>query len=241
MPVRSIPRSYRSITGRLAGVCPGQSVEHESPLERDCALLFQNHPVTASIESQPVRIEFVAPDKKGHLRRRPYIPDFLVRFLRGSGRAPMLVEVKYHEELTTKHDEYLPKVRATRQYARERGWNYRIYTERHIRGRGHLLRNLKFLQSYRRDGRDALAAKALLSVLATFGGASARTLLERCAGVNREKRARFVACLWRMIATHEVRVDLQAAPLTLETLVHAAAPVRGATTSTRPIIFINQR
>lgn len=239
MPVRSIPRSYRSITGRLSGFRPGQSVEHESLLERDCALLLQSDPAVASIESQPVRIEFVAPDKKGRPRSRPYIPDFLVRFRRGSGRAPLLVEVKYHEELQAKHDEYLPKVRAARRYARTHGWNYRIYTERHIRGRDHRLLNLKFLQSYRRDGRDALAAKALLSVLATLGQTSVRTLLERCAGEDREKRARFVACLWRMVVTHEVRADLRAAPLTLETLIHAASPARGATNSTRSILSIN--
>lgn len=236
MPVRSIPRSYRSITGRLAGFRPGQSVEHESLLERDCALLFQSHPAVASIESQPVRIEFVAADAKGRPRRRYHIPDYLVRFQSRSGRAPLLVEVKYREELRAKHDEILPKVRAARRYARQRGWNYRIYTDRHIRGEGHQLTNLKFLQSYRRDERDTRAAGALSLALTSGAGISARTLLERCAGSNREARARFVACLWRMVATHEVHADLRAAPLNLETIIHSAAPTHGATASTRPIL-----
>ena len=226
MPVRSIPRNYRSITGRLAGIRPGlSSIEHESLLERDCALLFQGHPTVASVESQPVRIEFVAADKKGRPRPRPYVPDFLVRFLRSSGRAPLLVEVKYRAELRVKHEEYLPKVRAARRYARQRGWNYRIYTERHIREAGHRLANLKFLQAYRRDERDAHAAGALLSALAALGASPARTLLERCAGVDREQRARFVACLWRMIVTYEVHADLHAAPLSLDTLIQPILPI----------------
>ena len=232
MPIRSIPRSHRSITGRLASTHPGlPSIEHESLLERDCALLFQSHPAVASIEGQPVRIEFISDDEMGRRRRCHHIPDFLVRFGRHSGRVPLLVEVKYREELRAKHEEYLPKVRAARRYARQRGWNYRIYTDRHIRGKAHRLANLKFLQAYRRDVRDARTSDVLLAALAAGGTASARTLLERCAGTCREDRARFVACLWRLVATQEVRADLCAAPLTLATLICAAAPRRSPTTS----------
>ncbi len=222
MPVRSIPRSYRSITGRLASVRPSQSVEHESLLERDCALLFQSDPAVASIEGQPVRVEFLGTDAKGRQRARHHVPDFLVQFQPRSGRAPLLVEVKYHAELRAKHDEYLPKVRAARRYARTRGWNYRIYTERHIRGASHRLRNLKFLQAYRRDARDDDAARALLSALPAIGGMPARALLERCAGTDREKRARFAACLWRLVVMREVHANLDGAPLNLDTLIRAA-------------------
>ena len=232
MSVRSIPRNYRSITGRLAGTRPGlPSVEHESLLERDCALLFQSDPAVASIESQPVRLKFASTNRKGRRCHRPYIPDFLVRFQRFSGRAPLLVEVKYREELRAKHEEYLPKVRAARRFFFNVWGNYVIYTDRHIRGNGHRLANWKFLQAYHRDARDAHASGALLTALAAVGMASARALLDRCAGTNREDRAGFVACLWRLVATQEVRIDLCAAPLTLDTMIHAVAPKRDRTIS----------
>ena len=235
MPVRSIPRSYRSITGRLAPVGIAQSIEHESLLERDCALLFQADPAVLSVEGQPVQIVYLAANKKGRIRSCHYTPDFLVRFHRHAARPPLLVEVKYEEELRAKRNEYLPKIRAASQYARERGWHYRIYTDRRIRGANSRLRNLKFLRSYLREERDNIAAESLLSILAVIGAAQVKTLLERCSNADREQRGRFVACLWRLVATHEVHADLDT-PLTLETLIHAAASARGAAILTRPTL-----
>lgn len=154
----------------------------------------------------------------------PFTPDFLVRFHRDSGRPPLLVEVKYVEDLRAKRDEYLPKIHAACRYARERGWHYRIYTDRRIRRADNRLRNLKFLQSYRRIERDAAAARVLLPLIGTSGGTTVRTLLERCANADRESWARFLACLWRLVATLKVHADLDTTPLTLDTLIHVGAP-----------------
>ena len=99
MPVRQIPRNHMSLTGVLAHANPETSTAFESSLERDLQILFEFDDGVASIEEQPVRIAYAGEDGKP----RHYTPDLLVRFRgdhpAGRGKAPLLCEVKYREEV----------------------------------------------------------------------------------------------------------------------------------------------
>ena len=221
MPVRKIPGSYRSVTGRLACLRSGEYHEYESTLERDCLTLFSCDPHVAALDPQPVKIEFVCEDKKGRARTRHHIPDLLVRF-RTPGRRPLLIEVKYRDELHAKREELLPKIRAGRAYARERGWSYRIYTDRHIRGV--LLRNLKFVRPYLRYPRDKTTSTVLLSAVKAGGAASVAALIQTCGGADPRHRGTFLASLWRLVAAAEIGADLKSKPLSLETQIWPLNP-----------------
>ena len=215
MPIRSIPRNGRSITGRL--VCPrtGACLEHESLLERDCLLLFSFDQTVVSLDPQPVRINFQTTNSDGRQRATFHIPDLLVRFHARTRRPPLLIEVKYHEQLHADLDKYRPKILAGVRYARERGWQYRVYTDRRIRGTR--LRNIKFLHSFLREPRDEAASKAVLLTLSRQGSSSAENLLQVCSCGDQQERRQLLPCLWRLLANHEVGVDLDATPLSLAT------------------------
>ena len=214
MSVRKIPGSYRSVTGRLACLRSGAYHEYESTLERDCLMVFSCDPEVASLDAQPVKIKYVGKDKKGRTRTRYHIPDLLVRF-RAPGRTPLLIEVKYRDELHAEREELLPKIRAGRAYARERGWSYRIYTDRHIRGV--LLGNLKFLRPYLRCPRDGASSTALLAAAKAAGTTSIADLIQTCGGADPLGRGNFLASLWRLVAAHEIGADLKHTPLSLQT------------------------
>jgi len=94
MPVRTIPLSHSSVTGRLASRSGQPSIAFESSLERDFAVLQLFDPAVQSIEEQPVRIDYKAPTG----RATRYTPDFLVIY-RSDVPPSRLVEVKYQAEL----------------------------------------------------------------------------------------------------------------------------------------------
>ena len=214
MPVRKIPRNGRSLTGCVSPGHGSRSIGYESRLEHDCLLLLLFDPDLAGIEEQPLTISYDAPGQRRGTGQSRYTPDFLVRYQPASGRRMVLVEVKYHEQLRTQSGVILPKIRAGQRHARERGWRFRVFTERHIRGRRTYLTNVEFLLPFRQRVRDAGASQRLLDHLAGLGCSRAEDLLTACKLDGRQERARYIACLWRLLATHEVAADLNQ-PLTL--------------------------
>ncbi len=218
MPVRKIKPNTRSMTGRLACHRTGRSLDHESQLEKDCLLLFSSDPAVHEIEVQPVKISYQKPNARGRIRVHTYTPDILVHFHARLRRTPLLVEVKYCADLEKKRQELLPKIRAGRGYARRRGWRFRVYTERRIRGGNAVfLRNIKFLRPRLRELRDP----AISSLLLTAASAQVRTtvaaLLEACGGADAQCFRRLIPCLWRLVAAREIGADLSSQILSLTT------------------------
>lgn len=126
MPVREVARNYRSVTGKLSSQKNGRLVQFESTLERDFFRLQEFDPRVAAYEEQPVRL-WVGE----RMDREPYVPDALVTYVEPG--VPMLVEVKYSDELRIKWCELRPKIIAAREYAHQRKWRFRIWTEKNIR------------------------------------------------------------------------------------------------------------
>jgi hypothetical protein len=147
MPVRTIPKHYRSLTGLVLNTRTQSMTAFESSLERDFLLLLDFDPEVEFYEEQPVKITY--PDDRG--RRRTYTPDVFVRYridhLRARHTRPLLCEVKYRDDLREHWTAYRPKFRAAQHYARQHGWRFRLVTERHVRTP--YLENIKFLRSYR--------------------------------------------------------------------------------------------
>src|SRR2546428_10283305 len=133
MPVRTIPKNYRNLTGLVPNTRTSGMTAFESTLERDFLLLLDFDPDVAFFEEQPVKI--VYHDANG--RRRTYTPDVLVRYRTNPTQArhtkPLLCEVKYRDDLRQHWVEYRPKFRAAQCYARQQGWRGHLGTERHRR------------------------------------------------------------------------------------------------------------
>ena len=211
MPVRTVPKNYRSLTGLVPNTRTQSMTAFESSLERDFLLLLDFHPDVEFFEEQPVKI--VYHDANG--RRRTYTPDVLVRYRNDRPQArhtkPLLCEVKYRDDLRQHWVEYRPKFRVAQRYARQQGWRFQVVTERHVRTP--YLDNVKFLRPYRaRPGNDVYRTQ-LLSTLATLGATDPATLLAAVCQ-DRWQQAQLLPMLWQLIATRHIGADLSQ-PLTM--------------------------
>lgn len=221
MAVRKIPINRRSLTGFVASRRDGRMVASESSLERDLLVLLDFDPAVERYEEQPVRIQYR--DARG--RRRTYTPDVLVHFRQDAGAhgallMPLLYEVKYRADLSENWPQIKPKVRAGRAFARERGWRFKLITEREIRTP--YLQSVKFLRQYRRLQPGEAERRLLLDRLREVGESNPESLL---LAIHPEpvRRAELLPTLWHLVAIGDIHADLDE-PLTMR------SPIRAATT-----------
>lgn len=221
MPVRSIPRNYRSLTGKVNNARNQVAVAFESTLERDFYLILDFDSTVAAFEEQPVCIGYEYPTGT----RRTYTPDVLVYYRADPAVAsippPMLCEVKYREDLRTHWAEYKPKFKAARRYAQQQRWVFRLITEREIRTP--YLKNVKFLREYRRRGVDSGDRCRLLAALAEQGETDANALLAKLSP-TRDAYARLLPVLWHLVAVGQISANL-AEPLTMRTALWPRPPL----------------
>lgn len=211
MAVRKIGINSRSMTGRHG--FSGQ--QFESTLERDLLDLLTFDLNIDRLETQPVVIEYAGDDG----RPRAYTPDVLVLYRRdilpARDMPHLLVEVKYRDEYRERFHELKQRFRAARRYARNRGWVFRVLTEREIRTP--YLGNARFLRPYRDVAENLEFENALLQLLQGLGETSAAKLLESVADDDLS-RARYLPHLWKLVANLQVGADLMQ-PLTMRSLI----------------------
>ncbi len=199
-------------------------VASESSLERDFLVLLEFDPAVERYEEQPVRIEYV--DAGG--RRRTYTPDVLVYYRADlfPVRPPLLCEVKYHDELTARWEEFKPKVRAGRAYARGQGWRFKLVTERKVRTP--YLQSAKFLRPYRALAVNDEDVGLILDALREAGESDPERLLTL---IHHDpyKRAELLPTLWHLVSHGRVGADLNQ-PLTMRSPLWAPASVEGGST-----------
>ena len=212
MPVRTVPKNYRSLTGLVPNSRTQSMTAFESSLERDFLLLLDFDPDVEFFEEQPVKI--VYHDAKG--RRRSYTPDVLVRYRTDPRQArhtkARLCEVKYRDDLRQHWAEYRPKFRAAWRYARQQDWRFCLVTERHVRTP--YLENVKFLRPYRTLPVNDAYQTQLLSTLATLEATDPASLLT-AVFEDRWQQAQLLPMLWQLVATRQIGIDLEQ-PLTMQ-------------------------
>ena len=222
MPVRSIPRNYRSLTGKVINTRNQVAVTFESTLERDFYLLLDFDSAVAKFEEQPISIVYEDPAGIS----RTYTPDVLVHYgfdpTLSRTPPPMLYEVKYRDDLRANWSEYKPKFKAARRYARRQGWGFRLVTECEIRTP--YLKNAKFLREYRLRCIDSGDGGRLLAALAKRGETDAEDLLARLSP-TREARVRLLPVLWHFVAVGHIGTDLTV-PLTMRSRLWSLTPIR---------------
>jgi hypothetical protein len=211
MAVRKIGINTRSMTGRHG--FSGQ--QYESALERDLLDLLAFDLNVDRAETQPVTIEYLGDDGRLHL----YTPDVLILYRRdilpARDMPHILVEVKYRDEYRGRYHELKQRFRAARRYARERGWVFRVLTEREIRTP--YLDNARFLRPYRDLPEAPELEEALLRRLQGLGETCPADLLESLADDDLS-RSRYLPNLWKLIANLNVGADLMQ-PLNMRSLI----------------------
>jgi len=213
MPVRTIPKNSRSLTGKVIDFRSHRAVSFESALERDFYVLLDFDPTVTHFEEQPVTIAYQDPVGA----RRTYTPDVLVHYRPEAQREhrPVLYEIKYRDDLRTHWQDYRSKFKAARRYARTQGWVFRLITEREIRTP--YLKNAQFLRQYHAREPDGGDRHRLLASLAVQGETSPETLLVSLSP-DRWEHARLLPVLWALLAMGEIGADLTV-PLTMHSCI----------------------
>lgn len=211
MPVRQIPKNYRSLTGMVANTRTQSLSAFESSLERDFLLLLDFDPAVEYYKEQPVTIRYR--DSDGVMRR--YTPDVLVRYRAGQSaepsRATLLGEIKYRDDLRQHWIEYKPKFKAAKRFARAHGWMFRLITERDIRTP--YLTNARFLRPYRMLPTDQALCQQLLSCLTAQAVMTPKQLMAALF-IDRRQQARALPMLWQLVAVRRIAANLSQ-PLTM--------------------------
>lgn len=206
-PVRKIGISSRSITGTMPN-----GDRYESSLERDLMILLDFDPLVDLYTPQPVTIRYHSEDGAW----KTYTPDGLIQYRQDiyapHDPRPVLVEVKYRKDFNDQAKKLIPKIRAARQYAKERNWCFEIFTEDKIRTP--FLDNIKFLSPYLERGVPELMFW-ISEELLKLGESTPKELMELLYR-NKWNQAQLIPSLWALIARREIVCDLSA-PLTMNT------------------------
>lgn len=199
MPVRTIPKNYRNVTGIAAYAKADGQAMFESTLERDFISLLEFDTQVIRFEVQPVRIVWLNENDK----QRSYTPDVLaVRH----GEKPVLYEVKYRSDLKEDWDKFKPKFRMALRYARENHWRFKIVTEKEIRTP--YLESVKFLIPFVRQGAAEEAHMELLVERLKKLGRSTPSELVASVYSDQWNQARLLPTLWYLVGTGQIGMDL---------------------------------
>lgn len=208
--VRNIISNRRVITGYVSIRDVG-SVRYEGTLERDFLELRDFHRNLGYVGAQPLKLSF---NDQG--QKRKYTPDYLVKFRplpNGRQRSPVLCELKYHDELREKWAELLPGFQRAALLCRQRGWRFRIVTERIVRGPR--LKQIKFLRGFLdRPDHDCIGQILYERMKSLKVSTPAELLASSFA--SKDRRLEAVGILWKLIADGRIRIDL-GKPLNMET------------------------
>ena len=205
MPVRKIPKNYRTVTGVEACSKGTGEAQFESTLERDFLDLLEFSTEVEEFEVQPLRIEWRG--ERGEPRK--YTPDVLVKFKPDVGRVPWLCEVKYRADLKKDWSDLHPRLLRGIRLAKQNGWRFRLISEVEIRTP--YLNNVHFLAPFKSSKhRQSLAASkdTVLGQLKLSGETTPRGLIQSLSP-DIWKRAEWLPVLWHLMANHLVAADLE--------------------------------
>jgi hypothetical protein len=203
-PVRKLKPTRRSVSGVYV-FRGSRALEFESTLERDFLMRMEFFQSVQDIVPQPVRIPFLGSNG----REYTYTPDFLVYYkLRGDDYPdypiPTLVEVKPSEQWRIHRHEWMPKWRTAHRYARQQGWDFRIYDESRIRDL--TLDNIRFLERYKRMRFPEEESRWILENLGMHSSVPFHLALST--HFMGDFMAEGVAHLWHLVAVRRLDCDI---------------------------------
>jgi len=139
MPVRKIPKNYRSVTGTFASLKNSRNVFYESLLERDFFLTLEFDKTVSSYEEQPLQISY-----QHYNKQLKYTPDCLVLY--NNDRLPCIYEVKFSDEIKEKKVFLESKFEQIENYLSDNDMEFKLFTEMDVDAT--YLHNIKFIYNY---------------------------------------------------------------------------------------------
>lgn len=202
LPTRKLQRKYSSLSGRIPSRKTNRNHFFESSLERDFETILEFDPFVIEYLEQPIKIQY---SFNGKIRY--YHPDFLVTFNETNLNVrPSLYEVKYSATYEKNRLELEPKYNAATAYAKTKGWDFHVVTEREIRTT--YLENSRFLLNYRDyEYSNIEDFELLLSTINELSHTTPEELI-LIAARDRNKRMELIYLLWHMIANYYIACDL---------------------------------
>jgi hypothetical protein len=204
-PVRSVSNNGFSSVGKFPSRKLDRLVDYESTLENDLAEILEFDSNVEHFVEQPLQIPYR--DEKG--TDRIYIPDFLVTYKRRLSPSrwfpPVIYEVKYMADIRSNFDELKYKFRGAYKFAKERKWQFRIMTERHIRTE--YLENAKFLMRFKYQEIDPGLRTTILDTLEFLKDGTPMEIIAT-ASSSETRRAELLFALWHLVANEEVGCNL---------------------------------
>lgn len=215
MPVRKIPKTYRSLSGESPSRKLDRSAAFESSLERDLFALLEFDSNVVHYEEQPIKIEYLNTEMKP----RSYTPDIFIVYKNEAvspyGTTYILGEVKYRSEIFKNWKELKPKFKAARNFCRKRSWRFKIFTEIEIRTP--YLKNVNFLLPYKNYAPNVEYCESLISILNRSGLIEVSRLLDSYS-FDETERLQAIPYIWHLVATEKIHADLNL-PLTMNSQI----------------------
>lgn len=200
MPVRKIPKSFRSVTGRFPSVLNnGRCIGCESRLEQEFYLKLEFDRTVRKYEEQPLVIKGEVDGKK-----ISYTPDCLVYYL--DGKPNRLVEIKFQSELD-EHDANLEaRLSLGRSYAKENGLEFEVVTEVQIRDAA--LDNYRLIYRFVKPPNNfKLHKELILKALSQSDDIPLQDLMQILSKDERIQ-ASMKSTLWHLLFTGDIVTDL---------------------------------
>ncbi|WP_172974052.1 MULTISPECIES: TnsA endonuclease N-terminal domain-containing protein [unclassified Vibrio] len=183
------------------------SIAFESSLERDFVALLDASDDVREIEEQPVQIKYKVSNENSF---RTYTPDTLYTLKSGE---KVLCEVKYRKDLFEHWDTLKPKFKAAIRYAKEKGWTFKIFTEKEIQCVW--LSNMKFLFRFNSINPEPTQISSILSAIESVRHCEIRELLP-ILSASKQTQAEYFPIIWNLILKKDIQCDLNK-PLTSAT------------------------
>lgn len=214
--VRKIGLKYSSLSGSFFSAKNNKEVQFESSLERDFIYLLEMDWIIESYYEQPVTIYYSDAENK----QRSYTPDFLFYWhhrFSSKGAKPVLVEIKYIDDLQKKELEYKPKFIAAEEFCTLNGYEFKVLTEKDIRTE--YLENCKFLYRYKKNSFDHNHPdiQLLLKNMCELVSTTPRELIQVSAR-NKYKQMELIYYMWYMVSKNIIRC-LWEYPLTMDSSI----------------------
>ncbi len=199
----------RSITGIVPVSEKEAGVWFESGLERDFILLTRYNPDVEKIEEQPLRINYDDESKA-----KFYTPDFMVTFKSETNKKNWLCEIKYESELRDNFQKFKPRFKAAKTFCETQGWEFKIFTEKHIRTP--LLDNINFLSRYNYNDLDPNCYKYIVNTLTDLGTSSPAELMLTLENADYNLKGRCLYALWYAIKLEDIGCNLVTQELSMD-------------------------
>ena len=212
-PVRNIPIQSRSVAGKIFSYKNNKLISYESQLELAFIYHLEFTPTVKSYIEQPIKVYY----ETGKIKKY-FIPDFIVYYSDFQIK-PLIVEIKYSQEIQERKDYIKRKVSVLKSYADENNVDFRLITEKELFG--NKLENYKFLYGYIPEPTHIIEFRELKQLIIDFTREKIKTTPQEIIdslGSSLEEKAKLLTVIWHLLANNILTTDLNK-PLTNSSLI----------------------